>query len=180
MNEDLHYQRLQISYESLNIGLQRKDITYIQKLDLIYFFLDSYTNIYLQHAFPEIACEKGCSHCCSIDVQLTGLEAFYIAQYKDIEMDNESKLTIDHTSKCPFLCDDQSCGIYDVRPFICRSFLTTGPPEKCLKSMFRKNHPDLPDKYENYMIDALQKWLISVNLSNRSPIKDIRDFFPSL
>jgi Fe-S-cluster containining protein len=33
---------------------------------------------------------------------------------------------------CPFLAEEGACGIYDERPFVCRQYLVTSPPELCL------------------------------------------------
>ena len=35
---------------------------------------------------------------------------------------------------CPFLVDD-ACGIYAERPFVCRQYLVTSPPELCNASL---------------------------------------------
>jgi Fe-S-cluster containining protein len=89
-----------------------------------------------------IACEKGCTACCKLDVEVSEPEIIYIYTYmsnilekeqldaffnqiedtvsiiKDIDdIDEYAKLQI----PCVFL-HNGACSIYEVRPFICREY----------------------------------------------------------
>lgn len=96
---------------------------------------------------PPLKCGRGCAHCCYTGVSLTQMEWDGILQYvKENGIDlNEiierSQKTIDKVKQtlksvnnleqvdwhrlvinqpCPFLNEDQSCGIYENRPLDCR------------------------------------------------------------
>ena len=99
-----------------------------------------------------IFCGKGCRECCNLAVNGVFTEALHIAEgvtsdqarrvrefagrllenTRDIS-DLKSYLRM-HRKKmgfCPFLDDDGSCGIYDVRSFSCRSLLATRESRFC-------------------------------------------------
>jgi Fe-S-cluster containining protein len=107
------------------------------------------------------SCKKGCSFCCKIIVSTTALEAelirsFMINKYPnniikeiykkiDANKDNypqplkENRRYPEATTgsfqqldiPCPFLSDESTCTIYDVRPFVCRRYLVFSESEKC-------------------------------------------------
>jgi hypothetical protein len=60
----------------------------------------------------------------------------YDAYMDEAALDDEDQLRawaeryLELEIECPFLVDD-ACGIYQERPFICRQFLVTSPPELC-------------------------------------------------
>ncbi|WP_368030326.1 YkgJ family cysteine cluster protein [Arcobacter sp. s6] len=89
-----------------------------------------------------IACSKGCSHCCNTRVEITEPEAVFIYSYikdnlnqeqqnaifskiKEItNITSQMQTTDDHIKlqiPCIFL-NNQICSIYEIRPFICREF----------------------------------------------------------
>lgn len=72
-------------------------------------------------------CGLGCHECCVPDLTILTLEASSIVQYllerpeliehlRIVEKEDPHKGT-----RCTFLTKEGSCGIYPVRPFICRS-----------------------------------------------------------
>ena len=72
-------------------------------------------------------CGQGCNECCIPDLTILTLEARSIVHYlferpelieqlQNLEKEDPHKGT-----RCTFLTKEGSCGIYPVRPFICRS-----------------------------------------------------------
>lgn len=78
-------------------------------------------------AKPYIACGKGCSSCCKMNVTISQIEANHIAEKTGLK---SKQLTTSKTHRpdmflgrpCMFLKDD-TCTIYDVRPFVCRKHI---------------------------------------------------------
>ncbi len=103
-----------------------------------------------------LACRKGCSHCCSQMVVVTGAEAFYVAAQvrKRPEMaaavaevaQRTAALTLEERLGrnifCPML-SDAICSIYAARPLGCRGFVSTNL-EACLAAFVRGETPDIP------------------------------------
>jgi Fe-S-cluster containining protein len=97
-----------------------------------------------------MACHKGCSTCCQVNVAVLPPEAVSIAEFlreklspgeiqelreKMHSLLNEIKYLTDDerlfvNKKCAFLTDAGSCGIYPVRPLLCRS-VTSADAEAC-------------------------------------------------
>lgn len=108
-----------------------------------------------------IYCVRGCHNCCNLAVQCTFTEALLVAEVLNQEraaalqehvsrlrrqiveaVDFKSYLRL-HRQKisfCPFLAADGSCGVYAVRPFACRSLLSTRPADWCAVD-FSRLHP---------------------------------------
>ncbi|MCY6483116.1 YkgJ family cysteine cluster protein [Clostridium aestuarii] len=107
-------------------------------------------------------CKKGCSHCCHIYMDCTGVEAELVREYvvknfnedeinrfmikvketieevpsyKEVLNEENKNQVIEAYSKknipCIFLKEDNSCSIYEVRPFNCRRFFTISDFIKC-------------------------------------------------
>lgn len=74
---------------------------------------------------PYIACDKGCSDCCKMNVKISQIEANHIADKIGIQ---SKQLPSSRTYKsdkfmgvpCVFL-KEGSCSIYEIRPFVCRN-----------------------------------------------------------
>ena len=99
-----------------------------------------------------IYCGKGCKHCCNLAVNATLPEALCIA---DVLTGQQAPRINDHVRRllthrhrftdlktylslhrreigfCPLLNEDGSCGVYAVRPFSCRSLLSTREDRWC-------------------------------------------------
>lgn len=103
------------------------DVPEMKKLELIYVFMQDYSEFVKSFA----VCSEGCSFCCRIDVQLTDYEAAYISKNTGKPMAAVSSVTTGHTSPCPFLSEKGSCTIYAFRPFVCRSYHTLDDPKFC-------------------------------------------------
>jgi len=108
-----------------------------------------------------IYCHRGCRNCCNLAVQCTFTEALLIAdtlgekhtavlhehisrlrQHIGEAVDLKSYLRL-HRQRigfCPFLEADGSCGVYSMRPFACRSLLSTRPADWCAVD-FAELHP---------------------------------------
>jgi uncharacterized protein len=96
---------------------------------------------------PNISCRKGCSGCCSYEVEITEDEATIL---KTVVQDG---FPLDHArlrnqaarerkspewnkfgnpeNRCVFLGSDGACRVYEQRPAICRKHLVVSPPSAC-------------------------------------------------
>lgn len=94
-----------------------------ERLEKIYEFLDLYNKFVDTFS----VCHNGCSACCKNEVQMTKLEAEFI------QNNTEHVISNGYFNKkwdCPFLIND-SCRIYNVRPFSCRTMHTLDDPKYC-------------------------------------------------
>lgn len=79
-------------------------------------------------AKPFIACRKGCSDCCRMNVTISSMEAERLAQFS-----GKSIRRIDHHIyhdlsqfagvACPFLVEN-TCSVYEIRPYACRAHVS--------------------------------------------------------
>ena len=77
--------------------------------------------LYVQ--IPNMTCLSGCSDCCCI-VRFSRYEVAQISTAKILRAIFR-RFRQATTQKCPYLTEDNRCGIYQVRPFVCRLFGTT-------------------------------------------------------
>ena len=143
------------------------------KLGKLYLFLAEVGRT----AEPYVACRKGCSACCRMDVSITAPEAERLAALSgrrmrrpEVRMPSDSRRYLG--TPCPFLVSD-SCSVYEARPFACRahfSFDTSAywcQPERAFDE-------DMP------MMEMGGAKKAYVNLATSSPFggfADIREFF---
>lgn len=99
-----------------------------------------------------IHCDRGCSGCCSLVVNCTGPEAALVAnRLTPAQMSRlQSQIPLiqacanravslkewlssyrRQAGPCPFLEQDGSCGVYQIRPLSCRALLATQGPHWC-------------------------------------------------
>lgn len=105
-----------------------------------------------------VTCKPGCAHCCTLPATATVPEMALVVQYLTSRCDwpakrpaLERELTrqlqafagvdiLDKQSRedfftrqlpCAFLTADKRCGIYDVRPTVCRYHMVVSPPANC-------------------------------------------------
>ena len=104
--------------------LQSQRVPYYRGIKTAYKLIDDY----LKHIRVNdlSLCQKGCSHCCSIDVEITLLEAAYIVSNTNRKIkDHYQPLKKGyHESKdnyCPFH-NQGSCNVYEYRPIACRTY----------------------------------------------------------
>ncbi|HIP33359.1 MAG TPA: YkgJ family cysteine cluster protein [Bacteroidia bacterium] len=142
----------------------------INKLEKIYNFLTIYGNFVQTFS----VCSKGCSHCCSIDVQITELEAIYIQEkgHKQLKEYIHNK-SINNYTPCPFLnSDNGECTIYNDRPFNCRTFHTLDDPKYCETNEEHQLYNTYTSEYYSKLFDILLQYL-----NRHQDIYDIRDYF---
>jgi len=120
--------------KKLETFLSNRSVSTVKKIERVHAYVD-WTMQDLK--LPELAvCQRGCAHCCTIDVEVGFIEAVYIAHKTGLTVLNRKKRKRsdyhlrDHY--CHFL--DQSngeCTIHDIRPMVCRSFFTFDNPKFC-------------------------------------------------
>ena len=94
------------------------------KLGELYDFMAKISKTYL-HLTP---CKKGCSSCCHVKVDVSDLEIQYIKKHaKKATKNLPQGLVIG--DPCPFL-KNNSCSIYEARPFFCRSHQVFTPTNR--------------------------------------------------
>lgn len=96
--------------------------------------------------FSEVACGKGCYHCCLQVVMITEEEGFLIKQYcKENKIKINKKLLMRQRKadektwtdlprpqqRCVFLSENNECSIYPVRPANCRKYFALWNSEQC-------------------------------------------------
>lgn len=141
------------------------------KVRKIYAVLDKLT-AYIQ---PLAVCSKGCSACCKIDVKILSIEASYIAKNTKAPLALPRSRQKNFTAiPCTFLKSDGTCGIYEYRPFVCRTYFTLDNPSFCEDPMSThvRYTPD-----SNEWIGDIWKLLMLLNGLAKEP-SDIREFFP--
>jgi Fe-S-cluster containining protein len=144
-----------------------------EQLKRVYAYLDKFA----PYVSSFVSCSKGCSHCCSIDVQLTTLEAEYIQVHAGVPIHPEGGLTTGHRTPCPFLTDAGACGIYEHRPVVCRIYHALGDPRNCQPGRPQMQY-GAPPQYGNDIFANLVGWVHHVTAYANGTCKDIRDFFP--
>jgi Fe-S-cluster containining protein len=104
------------------------------------------------HSGGQVHCGRGCRGCCSLAVNATFPEASFLA---GIVTEPQAARVAEHVARlrahlpecgdlksflrlhrrtigfCPLLNDDGSCGVYERRPFSCRSLLATRESRWC-------------------------------------------------
>ena len=143
------------------------------KLRKIYHLMDELGQI----RAPYVACGKGCSSCCKMNVKISQIEANIIAertgmQSKQLPSSRSYKSDQFMGVPCVFL-KEGSCSIYEIRPFVCRnhvSFDTTSywcEPENSL-------HAEMPMLAFSGLLDAY----FNITKKDSGGVHaDIRDFF---
>jgi Fe-S-cluster containining protein len=91
------------------------------KLGKLYRFLEAVG----KEAEPYIACGKGCSGCCKMNVSITSVEAERLATLSGKRIARGPFPVSNHLEKyvgvpCPFLIEDK-CSVYDACPYACRA-----------------------------------------------------------
>lgn len=143
------------------------------KLKKIFTLTDKITSF----VAPYMVCQKGCSHCCKIDVLVTSIEAQYIQKNLGFTPDSGYSISSGHGDSkrpCTFLSSEDVCSIYQYRPFACRTFHAMDNPSMC------KDTSAIHATYSSKNNGMLGKLLHMVaNINNNRAIRDIRDFFPN-
>lgn len=156
------------------VALKRQTVNVkpLKFLELVYQFMDEYNKFVAEFS----VCQKGCSHCCRIPVEVSALEAQYIANKYNIAA-NSIPVDGKDIHACPFL-KKNVCRIYDARPFNCRSFHTLDNPKYCATN---EDHQVYGSAGFNYGSDLLIEIAYAIKMMNRNERSsmDIRDLFSS-
>lgn len=94
------------------------------------------TDLYDRSITPraDLACMRGCAHCCVQTVVVTAAEAFAVAA--EVRGQAEMAAAVQAAPRrrlgeprsawrpCPFLAADQSCAVYAARPLACHAFVS--------------------------------------------------------
>ncbi|MDM5329851.1 YkgJ family cysteine cluster protein [Neobacillus sp. CF12] len=140
--------------------------------------LENYFNLLHEKTNTKPSCKSGCSRCCKYPIWTTEVESLYIANWIRKNMDKDALNRLhknfdkcnedigdwaetyeygDKTKhdeytrknvKCPFLINN-SCSIYDARPFVCRTYFSYGNPKNCEREMYPKGTINLSDVSKN-------------------------------
>lgn len=127
-----------------------------------------------------VACKKGCSDCCHQSIEMSNLEAEYIAQKTGISPVNLTQpprrdpLSFSGKTPCPFL-KQGACSIYEFRPIICRLHVNLDVDDYwCRLENWHVPGGVVPKPTFRSISDAF----IELNEKTHGVIADIRDFFP--
>ena len=166
--------------ELIATKINSHDLNLFEKLEAVYAFTDRFNAFVATFA----VCQKGCNHCCRIDVQVSRLEAEYITVKGGPQLDQGEARTMGHKTACPFVGSDGSCTVYKTRPFNCRTFHTLDDHKYCVDG--DEDHQVYGASGLGYGVSIYQmlaSWLKDVHDTNALPYRDIRDWFqpkPSL
>ena len=110
--------------DEIQLTLAKKNASPRSKLGKIYSLLADLGKV----AEPYIACGKGCSSCCKMNVTISQIEANLIAEKTGIKSKQFTSSQSHNIEEfigipCIFL-KDGSCSIYDIRPFVCRKHVS--------------------------------------------------------
>jgi len=145
------------------------------KLKRVFALVDELT----ERATNFVACAKGCSACCHMNVTISDLEARTIAEATGR---GHQKLTRsrEHDSgrftgvPCPFL-ENSACSIYSLRPFACRKHVSFHTSDYWCQPQ-RSHERELPLVR---FAGAEEAYFSVTGWQDRGIIADIRDFFPN-
>lgn len=157
--------KLKIQEEKLFDKVRKSKINVTKKLVNLYEFMEEIASSF-SHLIP---CKKGCSYCCEIRVDVSKVELSLIKSKARKAYNNATKdLVIGEP--CPFL-KDNSCSIYDVRPFLCRRHQVFTPTnELCV------NNDELGQELLSFS-EVERSYIHILSESDSEKPKDIREYF---
>jgi Fe-S-cluster containining protein len=103
--------------ERLVETISKASDTPLGRLERLYVFMDELYSFVAKYT----PCKKGCSHCCYYEASIPAIEAEYIEKCLGIKRNlyPSPKVSTYFGTACPFL-KDNSCVVYEYRPFVCR------------------------------------------------------------
>ncbi|WP_051632684.1 YkgJ family cysteine cluster protein [Nitrincola lacisaponensis] len=134
-----------------------------------------YMNKYNKFISGFSVCKKGCSHCCKNDINITSLEAEYIAQNANVKPNSIPVKNENGKSICPFLSEYGECKVYEFRPFNCRTFHALDDPKYCMTDENHMIYGSSGHGYGSIILVKIYHAINQLNGSHRSG--DIRSFF---
>ncbi len=135
------------------------------KLMELYKFMDELSQPF-KHLTP---CKSKCSHCCHIKVDVSDFEMLQIKKNAKKQV-RKAVLGRMIGEPCPFLIDD-SCSIYEFRPFVCRRHQVFTPTNKLCEK-----ESELGQELLNFTeVDKAFNYILSE--SGLYSQKDIRKYF---
>lgn len=108
--------------------------------------IDKKVEVCTQEGEHKVSCRQGCSFCCYLWVDITDDEAYLLTKYAesegiDIDYDRLEKQLVDNIDefnklplqvrRCPFLDENGTCKVYEVRPTSCRTLNVVSDPTHC-------------------------------------------------
>jgi Fe-S-cluster containining protein len=159
--------KLKVQEEKLFDKVIKSKTNLTKKLVNLYEFMGEVSGSF-SHLTP---CKKGCSYCCEIRVDVSNIELSLIKSKARKAYNNATKdLVIGEP--CPFL-KNNSCSIYEVRPFLCRRHQVFTPTnELCV------NNDELGQELLSFS-EIERSYIHILSESDFEKPKDIREYFQS-
>lgn len=116
-----------------------------------------------------LICDKGCDHCCYINITISELEVEYILKNTKAKRVRPEIVQNELNGPCPFL-KNHKCSIYLFRPFVCRRhiFLANSPrwceQDVCNKYKFPFFSWSEVDKSYEYLLVSSHQGKIHSNI----------------
>jgi len=154
--------------------LRRDNSSAKSKLGKIYSLMTEVS----QAITPYVACGKGCSDCCKMNVSISIIEAERLSAVSKKLM-AIVKHPVRHPDEvfvgvpCPFLVDD-ACSVYEARPYACRSHYSFDTSAYWCHPA-RANEGEMSLLHMGGARQAYDEIVVSSRLRG---FADIRDFFP--
>lgn len=154
--------------------LRRDNSSAKSKLGKIYALMSDLSQV----VKPYVACSKGCSGCCHMNISISIIEAERLSVLSRKSM-VKVKRPVRHPEgkfsgiPCPFLVES-ACSVYEARPFACRAHYSFDTDAFWC-------HPDRANAGEMSLLrmeGAREAYDFIVANSSLRGFADIRDFFP--
>lgn len=167
-------EELQQREDRLPVQLRAENASAQSKLGRIYALVDEFSALRASH----VACGKGCSDCCRMNVQISNVEAARIERGTGLRAQPLVRSVKHDDAKfagvsCPFL-REEVCAIYEHRPYVCRNHASFDVDAYWCDPV-RMQTPKMPLIEMSGVKEALLDVLKS---SKQTVLADIRDFFP--
>lgn len=134
------------------------------------------------YADGHVACKMGCAYCCYQAIDISRLEAEFIAEKTGVipaklgEVVPRDPLSFSEQTPCPFL-KKGVCSIYEFRPLICRIHVSLDVDDYwCRFENWHKPGGAVPKPTFQSIFNAYAE----LNQKSGSLVADIRDYFPVL